>query len=92
MELNAGNVVLITNVDHNGFCGRDYHPGDEDINTVAEVISVTRFSEPDENEEEFSYIIVKALTYGQETKFLELVDYEVEVMEPCVAMLFISAA
>jgi hypothetical protein len=33
--------VRIVCVDHNGFCGRDFHPGDEHVGRIANVLSIT---------------------------------------------------
>lgn len=78
-DFEKGNTVWMTSIDEDGMCGREYHPDRSDIGCLAEVVYVNTFHESYDGDH-WTYHVLKCLTYGPDPKFLELCDYEVQVI------------
>lgn len=78
-QYSKGDIVQVTSVDMYGFCGRDYHPRPKDVGVTAEVVKAETYVEPSEDGP-YVITILKCLTFEKEPRFLELVDFEVDLI------------
>jgi len=73
----VGRIVLVTNVDEDGFQGRERHPEKSDIGQVGAVIDLIEVSEDYSADLEYCVLLVQ-LPNG---RLLEFIDFELDVIE-----------
>ena len=75
-------LVKCVRVDHNGFCGRNYHPSDEMIGRTFVVgrIEIEGIGEIDEVFGDLSYAVI-ICSDGTPHGSVEFVEHEVEAVE-----------
>lgn len=75
----VGDVVKVTNVDLDGFQGRNHHPDLSDVGHFAEVLNVQEFKEEDywdaPGDLDYTLVTAKTIYTG---RILEFIDFEIE--------------
>ena len=74
-----GQVVVITNVDQYGFCGREHHPDPSDMG-IAATVRVIEVCNDHDGEEDLTYTCLTCVTLEPDPRVLELIDFEVKIL------------